>query len=344
MAHFSQASDIKVGVVGYGGAFNMGRAHLAQMQAAGMTPTAVAEIDPERLKVATVDFPGIETYATVKAMLARSKVNLIVLITPHNTHAPLALKCLKAGRHVVCEKPLALTTGEVNAMIAAAKKSGLVLSTYHNRHWDGRILEAVRRIRKEKEIGSIVRIECHMGGYGQPKDWWRTSRKISGGILYDWGVHLLEYALQLIDSPIVEVTGFSHHGHWAPLTFWKNDTNEDEGHLTVRFKSGQWLSLTISSIDSKPREGMVEVTGTKGSYLMDWGHSRIYAHVGGHIHTTQFPNPPDEGQRYYDNVRDHLVKGKPLVITAEWSRRPIHILDLGVRSAKLGHALPAQYP
>ena len=70
----------------------------------------------------------------------------------------------------------------------------------------------------------------------------------------------------------------------------------------------------------------------------------MYTHVGGHIHTVQFPNPEDEGQRYYNNVRDHLVKGKPLVITAEWSRRPIHILDLGVRSAKLGRALSAQHP
>jgi len=344
MPHYSKASDIKVGVVGYGGAFNMGRAHLNQMKAAGMTPVAVTEVDASRLEVAETDFPGIETYLTVDAMLQKSKVDLVVLITPHNTHAPLALKCLKAKRHVVCEKPLAITTAEVNTMIAAAKKAGVMLSTYHNRHWDGRILEAVRQIKKNKVIGDIVRIECHMGGYGKPGDWWRTSRQISGGILYDWGVHLLEYSLQLIDADITEVTGFSHHGHWAPHTAWKADTNEDEGHLVVRFKSGQWLTLTITNLDSKAKEGWVEITGTKGTYLMDGGVSKIYAHDNGHVTTTQFPNPPDEGQKYYDNIRDHLVKGKPLVITAEWSRRPIHILDLGGRSAKLGKSLPAVHP
>lgn len=344
MPHFSKAGAIKAGVVGYGGAFNMGKLHLTQMAAAGMTPTAVAEIDPERLKAATVDFPGIETYPTVEAMLKKSEANLIVLITPHNTHAPLALKCLKAGRHVVCEKPLAITTEEVNKMIAAANKSGLMLSTYHNRHWDGNIVEAVRRIKRNKEIGSIVRIECHMGGYGKPRNWWRASRKISGGILYDWGVHLLEYSLQLIDSPITEVSGFAHHGHWAPHTEFKLDTNEDEGYIVVRFKSGQWLTLMISSIDSKPKEGMLEITGTEGTYVMDGGQGKIISHVTGDISTIQFRNPPDDWQRYYDHVRDYLVKGKPLVITAEWSRRPIHILDLGVRSAKLGRALAAQHP
>jgi scyllo-inositol 2-dehydrogenase (NADP+) len=344
MPHFTKASEIKVGVVGYGGAFNMGQIHLTQMKAAGMTPTAVAEVDPKRLKVAEVEFPGIETYSTIDELLKKSKVDLLVLITPHNTHAPLALKCLKAGRHVVSEKPLAITTAEVNAMMAAAKKAGVMLSTYHNRHWDGCIVEAVRQIKKDKVIGNIVRIEAHLGGYGKPKDWWRASRKISGGILYDWGVHLLEYSLQLIESPIKEVTGFAHHGHWAPHTIWQEDTNEDEGYVVVRFKSGQWMTLMLSAIDSKAKEGYLEITGTKGTYLMDGRASKIFAHDSGRITTTQFPNPPDDWQKYYDNVRDYLVKGKPLVITAEWSRRPIHILDLAVRSAKVGRSLPAQHP
>ncbi|MBC8041640.1 MAG: Gfo/Idh/MocA family oxidoreductase, partial [Opitutaceae bacterium] len=132
MKPFKSPSEIKVGVIGYGGAFNMGRQHLQQMQAAGMTPVAVCEVDASRLAVATTDFPGIETYPTIAAMLKNSAVNLIVIITPHNTHASLALQCLRAGRHVVCEKPLAITTKEVDAMIAAAKKAGVMLSTYHN--------------------------------------------------------------------------------------------------------------------------------------------------------------------------------------------------------------------
>ena len=236
MKTHKKPSDIKVGVIGYGGAFNMGRQHLKEMQAAGMTPVAVAEVDPSRLAVAKTDFPGIETYSSVTAMLKGSPVDMVVIITPHNTHADLAIKCLNAGRHVVCEKPLAITTAEVDAMIKAAKKSGVMLSTYHNRHWDGRIRQAVELVKKRKLIGDVFRIECHMGGYSKPGDWWRTSRSISGGVLYDWGVHLLEYSLQLIDSPVGEVSGFAHEGFWAPQTRWKADANEDEGFLVVRFK------------------------------------------------------------------------------------------------------------
>ncbi|MCX6969744.1 MAG: hypothetical protein NTV93_06250 [Verrucomicrobia bacterium] len=100
---------------------------------------------------------------------------------------------------------------------------------------------------------------------------------IKVGVLYDWGVHLLEYSLQLIDAPVGEVSGFAHEGFWAPKTKWKADANEDEGF------------------------------------------------------------------RYYENVAAYLTKKAPLVITPEWSRRPIHILDLAARSAKTGKAIPAKY-
>ena len=94
MKRFKRARDIKVGVVGYGGAFNMGASHIQQMQQAGMTPVSVADVDPSRLAVAEADFPGIETYTSVATMLKKSDVNLVTLITPHNTHARLALQLL----------------------------------------------------------------------------------------------------------------------------------------------------------------------------------------------------------------------------------------------------------
>ena len=341
MAQFKKASDIHVGVVGYGGAFNMGRRHLGDTQKAGMTPVAVTEIDPARLDVAKQDFPGIEGFDTVEKMLKGSDVHLVVLITPHNTHAPLALQCLRAGRSVITEKPFAITTAECDATIREAKKRKLLLSTYHNRHWDGCVLEALRRIRREKAIGDVYRIDAHTGGYGQPGDWWRSSRSISGGILYDWGVHLLEYALQIVDSEIVEVSGHAKAGVWK--TRWKSDTNEDAACVVVRFGNGAWLSLTVSSLESNPRPGMLEITGTKGTYIFDSGTYEIIQQRGDQKIVTKGRNAPSQWERYYQNVADHLTKGEPLVITPEWARRPIHIIDLANQSAKKGAAIKAKY-
>jgi scyllo-inositol 2-dehydrogenase (NADP+) len=341
-SRFKQAKEIKVGVIGYGGAFNMGRIHLQDMQKAGMTPRAVAEPDAARLAVAAQEFPGIQTFASVDAMLAQSDVNLVVLITPHNTHAPLALQCLRAGRHVVSEKPLAITTAECDAMIAAARRADVMVSTFHNRHWDGSIVKAVEVLRSGA-IGELVRIEAHMGQWGKPGDWWRSSKSISGGILYDWGVHLLEYMLQLVDSDIVEVTGFARRGHWAAQSKWGPDTIEDEGFAVVRFQSGVWGTLCVTGIDATPKRGMVEVTGTQGTFWWDYDNHEITVRAGEATTVTKGRNPPAQWEKYYANVAAHLTRGVPLVITPEWSRRPIHILDLADRSARAGRTLKAKY-
>lgn len=227
-------------------------------------------------------------------------------------------------------------------MIAAARAGNAVVSTYHNRHWDGNILEAVRRI-GAGEIGEVFRIECHIGSYGPPRDWWRTSRTISGGILYDWGVHLLEYALQVMPGKLIEVAGYAKEGVWGPQTKWKADANEDEGFLVARFTNGGRISLQISSLESRAKDGLLEFVGTKGSYLMLADRHEITTHENGQKIVRSGKNPESEGWKLYQNVADHLTKGTALVITPEWARRPIHIIDLAVQSARKGRALPARY-
>lgn len=342
MARFKKASDIRVATIGYGGAYNMGKAHLSEMKKAGMRPSAVVELDPKRLDIAAEDFPGIELYSSVSAMLKKSDTDLVAIITPHNTHAKLAIQCLRAGRSVVCEKPFAITTVECDAMIGEAKKRKLLVSTYHNRHWDGCIVDAMKAIRSGV-IGDLVRVEAHMGGWGKPSPTWRGSKSISGGIMYDWGVHLLEYSLQAIDSDITEVTGFSRNGYWAPKTNWKKDTIEDEGCAVVRFKNGVWLTLSMSHLDHKGKDGMVEFTGTKGTYVMEYASHQIFTRKGNNAVVTNGPSRSSEGWRLYQNVADHLVKGARLIITPEWARRPIHILDLACQSAKQGKSLKPKY-
>lgn len=341
---FKSRSDIRLGVIGYGGAFNMGRIHLSQAKEAGdMTPAAVCDLDKERTKQAEIDFPGIKTFNDVDKFIKSDCCDAVIIITPHNNHAELAAKCLKAGKHVIIEKPMAITTEECDLMIKTAKENKLILTTYHNRHWDGHILTAVQKILKEKVIGEVFKINACMTSYAKPGDWWRTSKTISGGILYDWGVHILEYTLQLMNSDIVEVSGFNHCGFWADKTAWKADTNEDEGYLTVRYACGKWSTLCVSQLDGGPKPALMSITGTEGTYLMDFDKFRIIKHINGEIVTIEGPNTVTDWAAYYKNVSDALVGKADLIITPEWSRRPIHILDLACKSAEAGMALKATY-
>ena len=117
---------IPVGVIGYGGTWNMGRNHLHAMQALKVfQPVAVCDLDPKRAAEASRDFPGIETYTDVAEFLKKSKAQMVTIITPHSTHAPLALQCLRAGRHVVVEKPMAMTAHECRTLVETAERHGV---------------------------------------------------------------------------------------------------------------------------------------------------------------------------------------------------------------------------
>lgn len=335
----------KVAVIGYGAAFNMGRHHLREMERAGLVPTAVCDLDKERLKAARQDFPGIKTYTRVASLLSKTDVDLVTVITPHATHAPLALQCLKAGRSVVIEKPMTVTTAQCDRLIQEAQKQGVLLSTYHNRHWDGHLLRALEVIRSG-EIGAVYKIEAHMGGWAKPNEWWRTQRSISGGILYDWGVHLLEYALQILEpSQLIEVSGYAKTGFWQDQLPYGEDINEDEAQLTARFADGRWLSLNISQLDSHPKSdrGVLEITGTRGTYLMHFDKFVVRKHEDGELKIREGKNLPGEGYKFYENVAAALEGTAELIITPQWARRPVHILDLAVQSAQKGRAVAAKY-
>ena len=353
MKSFSHPSEIKVGIVGYGGAFAMGKKHMTEAKKAGMSPTAVCDPDPKCLNQARDDFKNIETYPSLTEMLRKSDANLIIHITPHNLHYKLAAQCLRAGRHVVTEKPFVITTSEADRLITLAKQKRKLVTTYHNRHWDGCILRAKREIVDKGAIGDIFRVEAHMdafGGYAMPNNWWRTSKSISGGVLYDWGVHLLEYALQLVPGKIVEVSGFAKQGFWAsqaPKGWpWKKDCNEDEAHAIVRFDSGVMLHLSVSHLRSDTASPYaMAVVGTKGSYefgpMGDWRTN--IANRKGKLIEKKGKNPKDQALKFYQNISDHLCGKDKLVITPQWARRPIHILDLADRSARQGKTLKAKY-
>ena len=327
--------QIKVGVVGYGAAYGMGRHHLRLLAAnSDYTPWAACDIIEERLEAARQEFPGIETYADIGEMLRKSEVELVIIVLPHNLHAQAAIQCLKAGRHVVVEKPFAITVAECDRMIAAARKSGVTLSAFHNRHWDGNIVTIMKHLKK---IGRPVRWESQHGGWAAPRDWWRADKEVSGGVVYDWGAHYTEWMLQVMNDQMTEISGF------AVNEVWPQCTNEDELTYVVRFKAGGVGAHTETSIDmgSKPA---IRIVGTKGAIVASGPTVEIHQVRANRSRTvTSHPAPDRAGHAYYANVANHILRGETLVITAEWARRVIQVLDYACRSAQAGRAMKPKY-
>lgn len=337
MSEYVSTPKLKAAVIGYGGAYNMGKAHLELMQAAGMVPTAVVEIDPERLAVAANEFSGIQLYDSVDTFLRDSDANVVAIITPHDTHAELGLRCLESGKHVVMEKPMAITAAECDALIEAADRNKLLVTTFHNRHWDGCILKAKDFVAKEGAIGKVFRVDLDVGIRGQIPDWWRASNRISGGALYDWGVHLLEYTFQIVQGKPVEVSAYRHHGYWK--TRWQEDTIDDEIGAMIRLDDGVVIHLRVTTLDPRPGRNMVTFHGTEGTYGFNIDQFEWVRRENDVLKVDSGPNPPGEQTRFYPNIADAIQGKEALVITPDYAAGFIRIIELAHRSAVEGRTL-----
>jgi len=203
----SPNKTIRAAVIGYGGAFNMGKYHAEMMNKAGMQTVAACDLDPSRMVTAEKDFPGIRTYTEIDALLNDSEVDLVVVILPHNLHAEIAVKAANKGKHVIVEKPMCISVAEADAMINAANANGVMLSVFHNRRYDGDFM-TLRDLIQQGMIGDVFHVEAMMGSLSAPGNWWRSDKKISGGTMFDWGAHIIDWIFHLVPKQVVGVDGY----------------------------------------------------------------------------------------------------------------------------------------
>ena len=161
--------------------------------------------------------------------MADKSVGAVLLAVPNDLHAPYAYAAAEAGKHILCEKPVAMSSAEAEKMYAAAEKAGVLFEVHQNRRWDDDFL-TVRKLAESGVIGSVYKIESRVtGGNGIPGGW-RKKRAQGGGMLLDWGVHLIDQLMYLVDSPVVEV--------YAHLLSVKFPGVDDNFKLMMRFRNG----------------------------------------------------------------------------------------------------------
>ncbi|HET8911403.1 MAG TPA: Gfo/Idh/MocA family oxidoreductase, partial [Ktedonobacteraceae bacterium] len=211
----SEEQPTRVAMIGYGA---IGFEHGSAISAVpGLEYSVVCDRNLERLKAAQKAFPGVRTCMELTEIENDPEIDLVIISTPPNTHAEIALQMLRAGKHVVCEKPFCLTTAEADEMIKVAQEKQLTLTIYQCRRWDPDFL-AIQRVLQAGTIGKVFHLETFIGGYGHPCDYWHSHEPISGGVFYDWGSHYLDWILQLIPQRVVSVRGVEHKLVWHDVT------------------------------------------------------------------------------------------------------------------------------
>lgn len=284
----------KVAVIGYGG---QGAWHCNQILKSDVTELAgTYDIKPERCKAAKDN--GIFVYESNEAIFADESVDIIVVATPNDVHEDLVVNGLLAGHNVICEKPVALSVDSFDRMVEAQNKSGKLLTVHQNRRWDVDFL-GVKSVIDSGEIGEVIRIESRIhGSRGIPSDW-RCIKKYGGGMILDWGVHLIDQMMQLIPDKITTVN--------CVTTNITNEEVDDGFRLEIGFESGKTAHVEVGTYNflAMPRFYMQCKDGSL--YLTDWQKKAQIAKLTRWIEKDVTPVQNAAGITKTMAPRDHLT-------------------------------------
>jgi predicted dehydrogenase len=348
---------VRVAMLGYGA---IGYEHGTAVSAVdGLEYALVCDRNEARLEQARRAFPGVQTCLDAEQIAEDPDLDLVIISTPPNTHASLTMRMLRAGKHVVVEKPFCLTSVEADEMIALARERQRVLTVYQCRRWDPDFL-AIRRLVQQNTIGPIFHLETFIGGYAHPCDYWHSHEPISGGVFYDWGSHYLDWILQLISDPVVSVQGSSHKRVWHDVT------NADQSSVRLRFARGQEAEFLHSDIAAalKPKW---YILGERGAIVGHWRQEVIKTRrwsgdlieerlaaaeaqpnlsvftrtPDGALHEQMITLPTPPVYPFHTNLANHLHCSEALAVPPEEARRNIMVMEAAKRSVEqAGQIIP----
>jgi len=336
---------INVGVVGYGYSGRAFHTYLPTL-AEGLNLYGIAVRNPQVQGQAVADHPEARIYDGLESMLADDNIQLVILATPHNTHHDLSIQAMDAGRHVVTDKVMAMNAREAEEMIEAAERNDVMLSVFHNRRWDWDYL-TVEKVVVDGLLGEPFLYHAAIASYGSPRGW-RASKALSGGIMYDWGAHFMDQALQLVPAPVESV--------FCDIIYRPN-TGTDIGNygiIRMRFANGTRYSVEITNLSpiQKPRWF---VQGDRGS-LIKYGldpqedymrrrvileaeedpstYARVVTVTDGQREEQIVPSVHGSWVSYYQNISDVLNKGADLIVKPEQVLKVMRVYDAAMQSAE----------
>lgn len=345
-------NKIVYGLIGFGG---MGKWHTEILENVPEIELAgIYDIKEEKRKLA--EEAGFHTYETEEAMLADESIDVILVATPNDTHRPIALRAMEAGKNVIVEKPATLSLKELTELEDMAGKTGQFLTVHQNRRWDEDLL-TVREILKDQTMGEIFRIESRVhGSRGIPGDW-RKEKAHGGGMVLDWGVHLFDQIFRLTGERRLKTV-------YATLTNVTNQEVDDGFTAVLRFEGGLEVLVEVGTNNfiSLPRW---YVLGENGSAVVeDWDLSgkivkafseeekeivpvRTAAGLAktmaprreDTIRVEELPRVPGDIADFHRNVAAVLLRGEEPAVKLPEVKRVMRLMETVFESAEKNHVM-----
>jgi predicted dehydrogenase len=264
------------------------RAHFTAYKARGIEVVAVCDLDPElaKRKITENGCPDATIYTDHKELLARSDIDFVTVATPVSAHALLTIAALKAGKHVACEKPSALTLEENLAILEASRAAKKKVIFFSSRMRYGMASLAAQRCRKG-DLGRIYRVDVQMARRrGRPgvdiiqhAKWFVDAKRAGGGVIMDMGQYYMDMVFHLTGWPEIEAvsaSGFRGFPHELP-TGTTYDV-EEQCTILARAKGGCTYTFDLSWIGHQDSRNEVTLRGVNGGIRID-AHSKDRPYV-----------------------------------------------------------------
>ena len=221
---------------------------------------AVSRARAELAEAFAEQFGAKKWYADWQALIADAEVNAVYVATPVNLHAAQTVVAAEAGKHVLCEKPMAMGVGECDHMIAACQANGVKLGVAYYRHFYP-VIARIKAILASGEIGQAVIAQINAFEFfnpqpGHPRYWFVKQEQAGGGPMFDFGCHRIEVLLHLF-GPIAQTAGFTDH------VLFEREV-EDTSSAFFRFKRGPRGVLTVTHAAYESQDTL-DIFGSQGS-------------------------------------------------------------------------------
>jgi predicted dehydrogenase len=341
---------LRCAVIGTGG---IGLDHLASLsQSFRANTVAIAETHPGRAKEATERFKIPRSYSDYHELLDQADIDAVTIALPNHLHAPVAIAALKARKHVLLEKPIALNAKEASRIIDTAVKMKRTLMVAQNQRFT-RATQMAKLLVQRGDLGETYHARCfwlRRAGIPRIGSWFTQKKFAGGGCIYDIGIHALDNCLHLLgDFDAATVFGQTHSKfgarglgefNWgrSEIETAKPFDVEDYAMALIKMKSGRTVQFEVSWAGHQPadaREQGIDLLGTQAGLSLyplrlfrngPSGYETI--NVGG----LKIPLPEDRIHHFVNCVLDNK---KPL-ITLDESLKVQQILDAIYASAASG--------
>jgi predicted dehydrogenase len=342
-------TPVRVALVGFGYA---GRVFHAPLIAA--TPGLELRVLGTRRSAGEAGYPEALAVPDRLAAARHSEADLVVIATPNESHFPLADAALRAGKHVVVDKPFTITLGEARALTALAADVGRVLSVFQNRRWDSDFL-AVRSTIAAGGLGEVVEVRSEMSRYRpQVRDRWRERAGPGSGVWYDLGPHLVDQALLLFGPPAVVAADLRIQRKGGAAVDWF--------HVLLGYGRARVI-LSSSMLAAGPAPRFL-VRGTRASLTKlgwdrqeeqlargvrpgspEWGMDPdpLVIHPGETDGVQERRAPRGDYPAYYAGLRSAIAGSGDPPVTAAQACAVMAVIEAGERSAAEGRIVAPEF-